>query len=435
MEKSKKEISQLNILQDLLNERGIRVAIFQSRKRKYNMSVEWVKEHAHLVDTLSESKADHFTFLENILKDKRIVWLGENGHGIAEHNLLKTKLIDFLYHKMGFKVIAFESGLTECYTSNFLKDELSLDEFIDHSVFPFWKTEETYSLFQSLKASEDFNLIGFDFQPSSKQSLLIAFLNKINIDFPLEFKQDIQKVEENTAHWYGRISKYRGRRKRVPKETLQEYKFIQSELNEIIDQLYDLLMDRKKDFINNGLDLPFTFIQKELDNRRLFLNHLTDNYQDYMKYRDQIMAANLEWICNELYPNEKIMIWAHNAHIYKNYQASNHYRPMGSLISKELMDDSYYMGLFMYEGEAHLLNRTVYRIGPPPKKSLENYMNHTDSPVSFLDFSNVTAQPYNKWIFEKTLILEHGTVRKFIIPAEQLSGVFFVKKVSPPRYL
>lgn len=416
-------------------ERGIRVAIFQSRKTTYNRSVEWVKEHAHHVDTLSETRSDHFNFLENILKDKRIVWLGENGHGIAEHNLLKTQLIDFLYHKMGFKVIAFESGITECYTSNFLKDELSVDEFIDHSVFPFWKTEETYSLFQSLKANEDFNLIGFDSQPSSKQSLLIAFLNKINIDFPLEFIQNIQTVEENTAHWYGRISKYTGRRKRIPKETLQEYKFIQNELNQTIDQLLDLLMEKKKDFINLGLDLPFTFIQKELENRRLFLKHLTDNFQDYMKYRDQIMAANLEWICSELYPNEKIIIWAHNAHIYKNYQTSNNYRPMGSLISKTLMDDSYYLGLFMYEGEAHLLNRTVYRIGPPPKRSLEDYMNHTESSVSFLDFSNVTEQTYNKWIFEKTRILEHGTVRKFIIPAEQLSGVFFVKKVSPPRYL
>lgn len=411
------------------------LSIFQSRKKTYNKSIEWVKEHAHLIDSLTESRVDDFDFLEKILKDSRIVWLGENGHGIAEHNLLKAKLIDFLYHKMGFKVIAFESGFTDCYTSNYLKNELSVDELIDKSIFSLWKTEETYPLFQLIKARGDLKLIGFDFQPSSKQSLLMEFLNKINIVFPLEFKRNIQIVEEKTAHWYGRIGKYKAIRKRVPKNILQEYKLIQRELNELIDRLHHILNDIKKDFINNGLELPYKFIQKGLDNKRLFLNHLTDNYRDFSKFRDQIMAANLEWICNELYPNEKIIIWAHNAHIYKNYQTLTNYRPMGSLISKPLMDDSYYIGLFMYEGEAALLNRTVYKIGHPPKKSLEDYMNHTDSSVSFLDFSNVTAQPFNKWIFGKTLILEHGTIQKLIIPAEQFNGVFFVKKVSPPRYL
>lgn len=412
------------------------MSIFQSRKKTYNKSVEWVKEHAHLIDSLTEFKVEDLCFFEKVLEDKRIVWLGENGHGIAEHNLLKTKLIDFLYHKMGFKVIAFESGFTECYTSNYLKDELSVDELLDKSVFSMWKTEETYPLFEIIRENRDLNLIGFDFQPSTKQSLLMEFLDGINIDFPLEFKRNIQKVEEATVDWYGRIGKYKARRKRVPKDILQEYKLIQKGQNELIDRLHHILSDIEGDFINNGLEVPYKVIQKGLENKQLFLNHFSDNIRDYSKFRDQIMAANLEWICNVLYPNEKIIIWAHNAHIYKNYQTTIYkYKPMGSLLSKKLMNDSYYVGLFMYKGEAALINGKVFKIGHPPKKSLEDYMNHTDSSISFLDFSNVTPHPLNKWIFEKTLILEHGTMQKLIIPAEQFDGVFFVKEVSPPRYL
>ncbi|QGS69641.1 hypothetical protein CV093_19325 [Oceanobacillus sp. 143] len=242
-------------------------------------------------------------------------------------------------------------------------------------------------------------------------------------------------MEEKTANWYDRMGKYKARRKRVPKDILQEYKLFQKEQNEQIDRLHLILNDIKKDFFNKALDVPYKFIKKVLDNKRHFLNHFTDNERDYSKFRDQVMAANLEWICNELYPDEKIIIWAHNAHIYKNYQTITKYRPMGSLISKALMDDSYYIGLFMYEGEAALINRTVYKIGKPPKKSLEDYMNHTDSSISFLDFSNVVSQPFNKWIFEKTLILEHGTMQKLITPAEQFDGIFFVKEVSPPHYI
>ncbi|MCE7793571.1 erythromycin esterase family protein [Salipaludibacillus sp. CUR1] len=411
------------------------MSYFQSKKKTYKKSVEWIKENANLVDTLTECRGDEFSFLVKILEDKRIVWLGENGHGIAEHNIIKTKLIDFLYHKMGFKVIAFESGLTECFTSNYEKDELSVGELMDNSVFSVWKTKETYPLFELIKENIELKLIGFDFQPTTKQSMMIEFLDALNIDFPLEFKQNIQNVEKVTFDWYYRIGKYKARRKRVPKDIFHKYKSIQKEQNELIDRLHHILIDLKKDFINNGLDVPYKVIQKGLDNKRLFFNHLIDNNRDYSKFRDQIMAANLEWVCNELYPNEKIIIWAHNAHIYKNYQTITKYRPMGSLISKALMDDSYYIGLFMYEGEAALMNRTVYKIAHPPKKSLEDYMSHTDSSISFLDFSNVTPQPFNKWIFKKTLILEHGTMQKLIVPSEQFDGIFFVKKVSPPRYL
>ncbi len=52
---------------------------------------------------------------------------------------------------MGFKVIAFESGLTECFTSNYEKNELSVDELMDKSVISVWKTKETYPLFELIK--------------------------------------------------------------------------------------------------------------------------------------------------------------------------------------------------------------------------------------------------------------------------------------------
>ncbi|WP_277586280.1 hypothetical protein [Psychrobacillus antarcticus] len=98
--------------------------IFQSMNKKYTKATEWVTENSYEIDSLTECEIEYFLFLEQVLKDKRIVWLGENGHGIAEHSSLKSNLINFLYSKMGFKVVAFESGLSECYCSNYLKDKL-----------------------------------------------------------------------------------------------------------------------------------------------------------------------------------------------------------------------------------------------------------------------------------------------------------------------
>ena len=58
---------------------------------------------------------------------------------------------------------------------------------MDKSIFSLWKSEETHSLFELVKENYDMNLIGFDFQPSVKQSLFVEFLVKINVDLPSEF--------------------------------------------------------------------------------------------------------------------------------------------------------------------------------------------------------------------------------------------------------
>lgn len=114
-----------------------------------------------------------------------------------------------------------------------------------------------------------------------------------------------------------------------------------------------------------------------------------------MKFRDQIMASNLECIFQKFHPNEKIIIWAHNGHIFKKYETLlRRYKPMGSLVNPEIVRKSYYIGLFMYEGRAALNDGTIYSLSKPPKKSLEDHMNHNKSPVSFLDLSNTSPNDF-----------------------------------------
>lgn len=411
------------------------MSIFQSMNNKYSKAIEWVKENSYGIESLSDCEMDHFHFLEQVLKDKRIVWLGENGHGIAEHSLLKSKLINFLYYRMGFKVVAFESGFSECFSSNYLKDQLTVNELMVKSVFSLWKTEETLPLFQQIKANNDLQLIGFDFQQSSKESLFLDFLDSIDIDFPSAFKENIKKIDELTIDWYRNIGIYKESRKKVPKDISIDFQRNRKVFIDLITQINVQLEIWKEEFIRKNLYIPYVVIQKILDNKQKFIEKLDTKHRDYLKVRDQIMAENLEWICNELYPNEKIIIWAHNTHIYKNFQRLNCYKPMGSLMSTDLTKQSYYLGLFMYEGKAALNNGIVYNLRKPPKKSLEDYMNHNQSQVSFLDFSKKLPNDINKWIFNRTYIMESGTMEQLITPAEQLDGIFFVKKVSPPRYL
>jgi len=53
-----------------------------------------------------------------VLKDKRIVFLGENAHGVSEFTTMKARLIRYLHEELGFDVLAFESNVADAYAAN-----------------------------------------------------------------------------------------------------------------------------------------------------------------------------------------------------------------------------------------------------------------------------------------------------------------------------
>ncbi|MEW4207598.1 hypothetical protein Q0O85_03490 [Priestia megaterium] len=103
--------------------------------------------------------------------------------------------------------------------------------------------------------------------------------------------------------------------------------------------------------------------------------------------------------------------------------------------ANEIKEQSYYLGLFMYEGEIHTDTGQPYKIEKPPKKSLEDYMHQVQSPALFTDFSQLEKTSGNKWLFTKTIFLESGTMPTLFVPRDQLDGALLVESVSPPEYL
>jgi len=84
---------------------------------------------------------------------------------------VKVRLIQFLHQQMGFDVIAFESGLFECFRADELADLLGADSLMRNCIFGVWHAEETLPLFDSIKAargtSRPLILAGFDTQFST----------------------------------------------------------------------------------------------------------------------------------------------------------------------------------------------------------------------------------------------------------------------------
>ena len=110
--------------------KGIVYGNFFRGKEKYLNSIEWLSENSIHLSKPTECTPQEFEFLRHIVKDKRVVWLGENGHNIREHNMMKSKIIEFLHKEMNFTVLAFESGLAECHSANELKEEFTDEDFL-----------------------------------------------------------------------------------------------------------------------------------------------------------------------------------------------------------------------------------------------------------------------------------------------------------------
>ncbi|AQT84480.1 Erythromycin esterase [Paenibacillus larvae subsp. larvae] len=399
---------------------------FKSFNKKYLKEVNWIRQNTCPLPEPAACNNAHFEPIRQYIADKRIVWVGENSHGVAQNNTLKSKLISFLYSEMNFKVIAFESGLSECYSVNSLMDGLDAEEIMRQSIFSVWSARETLPLFQLLK-STDLSLAGFDFQPSSKANPLRELLQRQG-DLDKATIEKLHGLTEYSVRWYDRIGKFRVARKRIPREILAEFESSKREKLRTIEQL-------RRELASHPRNQVLLMLDRFLDNTETFLNCITLSSREYTNRRDQIMAENLEWLLTVIYPHEKVIVWAHNFHIFKNFKTFTGHRPMGSLVSKQIVKDSYYIGLFMYQGTAALINGDTYLLQKPRKKSLEDYMNLQEAEVGFLDFSRMEVGPENKWISQRTVILESGSFERLIIPNKHLDAVFFIKNVTPPNYL
>ncbi|HSR43254.1 MAG TPA: hypothetical protein VLL48_13795, partial [Longimicrobiales bacterium] len=97
--------------------------------------VEHARSTGWAIGSLDGGDPSDLAFLQDVIGDRRIVQLGESGHGVAEFNRAKVGLIKFLHREMGFDVVAFESSLFECWRGNRMADSLSAQELMRHCIF------------------------------------------------------------------------------------------------------------------------------------------------------------------------------------------------------------------------------------------------------------------------------------------------------------
>lgn len=377
----------------------------------------------------------------------RIIALGECTHGTHEFFTLKHRLLEYAVEKLGVRTFAIESNQLAIEAINDYvlggKGELRAAA---RGLFGVYYTREVLDMIEWLKAYNKTypdrmtGFVGFDMQdPMLPMDSLDRFLHDFQPDLLPQVDSLLQPFRSAwKAQYYPRGSD--------PERALWK---------EHTQRLYALVIAQKPRWME-GAKSPAEKRRVEwvIQNARVIAQSAYVSFTGNQHHRDSCMAENIGWILAQRAPEERVLIWAHDAHISRSDAPSsleNYFEgdAMGGYLSRRYGDDYRAFGLFTYEGRYRAtLSAYDYTMGtmealPAPAGSLEAGLHHiaqkmgrpnlfvhlrparTDNQAAFLR----QPRPYR---FVGYSAVDFGFEGVANLPY-QFDGVFFLDKTSAAR--
>ena len=411
---------------------------------------QWVRTNHYTIRSLTSTRTDDLKFLKTVIGNRRLVQLGESGHGVREFNMAKVRLIRFLHEEMGFDVIAFESGLFECWKANELAATSTAELTMRRCPFGVWHTDEVIKLFEYIRETKStarpLILAGVDVQMSSTQMqfkyappILTEVVGKIDPAYAarLAILEDGFYGEYSAARSSAPLDPARLPEIMIALDERMGYSAKYDSLRVFLDANASALAAAYA--ANPGI--PLVARQLAFSRVQNILQGKSPTFNGGSTTRDRGMADNVDFLLDRLYPGKKIMVWAHNAHIMHSRSTmtmigtpTTFPQSMGAFISTRRRADVYTIGLFMYRGFAANNAGQSYSIRPPLPGSLEATLYRARKQWTFVDMLSQSRTAANSWMFDPIPGKEWGTNEMRFAPRAQFDGILFIDTVNPPAY-
>jgi erythromycin esterase-like protein len=258
------------------------------------------EKYSQIKSYLHPLKNSDFSFLFNELQNKRIVVLGEQLHQDGKTFLMKEKIIRYLHENMDYDVVLYEAGLYDMWLMASNTDYLNPET----GLYPFWwNSEETKGIWDYYRSEnqqgDSICLGGFDIQltgniaDSTRVTQIMEYLDR-------------KKIWSNPfSHLFLFLEK--GQRYLSWKNGMNT-QFTKEQRDSILMEL-------------DSITLHIQRINKPVLEDKIFYRYLSGLKQRFesvalypevgnpqrMQIRDSLMADNLIWLADSVYPDKKIM--------------------------------------------------------------------------------------------------------------------------------
>lgn len=392
-----------------------------------------------------------YSFLDEVLKNKRIVLLGEQTHGDGATFDEKVNIIKHLNQRQGFSTVVFESGLYENYKAcKLYAAKKAKSSIYNESIYPIWSNTQS---FQNLLEFMDrrtilkdtIKIIGFDSQEGGsifKQ----YFMGDLKVTF-----QDHQIAVPEGA--FALIEKA---------FVTKDLKNFATNKKDSVDlyQQYDLILNSFKNIHSPSLDekMMQQVFRSQIAQVDFEIKKLQKQKIAVQNPRDSQMAKNLIFL-SELYPREKLICWGASYHFANNIKdfeytdTTESYLkkqielekrfvdesvvkiesvkllkkalPMGEILKVHFKNKLYSIAFTSYEGNYGIIGTTNYPFFDPPANSIEQKLINNGNDMVFLDFDKKDVGSY----YCSAL----GNMPLKTKWNQVFDGLIFIRKSYPPK--
>lgn len=410
--------------------------------------IAYLKKHAIPVRSI-DADDGNFADLEplrEVIGNRRIVMLGESSHGDGATFAAKSRLIKFLHQRMGFDVLAFESGFYDMRKAwSALRAGDDPQKAVSSAVFDIWSASRqaqplwSYVAEQS-KTSHPLELSGFDMQftgSASSEHLLNDLSDYLSrVQLPPNDANAASRVMDALAMVFkdpGYIQSGSEFKKVKPEDQIAAVLAGQA-LGQSLGALRpsDEPGRIERDFWVQFLKSSAAFLKMSWRVDPEAMEKTVLNWA--MNLRDRQMSDNLIWLAKRAYPMRKIIVWAASSHIMRQRvkfaNQSDPFIPMGDWIDKAMGTDVYVLGFTSYKGRWGEVGMSKsMEVAPAAPDSLEDLFFSAGFEYAWMDFRNIAAD--GAWLREPLSCRSLKYLPANTDWTRMMDGLFFIKEMYP----
>lgn len=340
--------------------------------------IQWLNNNLFPLDTSKIQKSFSEKMKNNFWDNAKIVGIGEPTHGTHEAQLFKSDLFKYLVEQKGFTTIALEETEPVCNILNdVINSSLNIkDTLMKLPMYKIWQTQEVLSLLAWMRKFNQTHARKIKFIGIDMEDWKLILTRDLLRNYGKKYNPEIYKQTKKIDSTINILLNINQTNEKIVNVNVNK-------LNAQIDTLHKVIIDSKFQIDDN--EQYHRLLSYATVCRQWLISRFISNSNFF---RDSCIAKNVEDYLS-LYPNEKILLWAHNSHIV-NTKFTSQEKTMGAYL-KEYFKDNYMSlcfttaeGFYTAAEDETQQSWRKYSIQFPYQGTLENILQKANTDFYFL---------------------------------------------------